>query len=132
MWHSRVNFYLFIFLLSSKILKYSTKNKSISKIKYFDLTVSYETLSYCTPTATNRNSKITAVASRLVASVLGKVFFFFASVFWVRVSIYMFIIPMVFYLFTGFAWYSVNLEINYDTRKIVQTLQIKKNNNKKK
>jgi hypothetical protein len=77
MWHSRVNFYLFIFLLSSKILKYSTKNKSISKIKYFDLTVSYETLSYCTPTATNRNSKITAVASRLVASVLGKVFFFF-------------------------------------------------------
>ena len=132
MWHSRVNFYLFIFLLSSKILKYSTKNKSISKIKYFDLTVSYETLSYCTPTATNRNSKITAVASRLVASVLGKVFFFFTSVSWVRVSIYMFIIPMVFYLFTGFAWYSVNLEINYDTRKIVQTLQIKKNNNKKK
>ena len=77
MWHSRVNFYFFIFLLSSKILKYSTKNKSISKIKYFDLTVSYETLFYCTPTATNRNSKITAVASRLVASVLGKGFFFF-------------------------------------------------------
>jgi hypothetical protein len=79
MWHSRVNFYFFIFLLSSKILKYSTKNKSISKIKYFDLTVSYETLFYCTPTATNRNSKITAVASRLVASVLGKGFFFFFS-----------------------------------------------------